>query len=196
MPEFPKEKNLIQSLKEGASFEELVSLYQQKVINICYRFSGNNEDAEDTAQEVFIEIFRSIKNFREDSQLSTWIYRIATTKSLDALRKKNAKKNSGLFSFFNKEEADDEIDLVPSDSNPHKELEDNDRRKILQRALNTLPDNQQIAITLNKMEGMTNKEVAEIMKVSVQSVDTLVFRAKKNLQKKLEKQFRILNSEF
>jgi RNA polymerase sigma-70 factor (ECF subfamily) len=183
MPDVPTEKNLISSLKEGAAFEELVSLYQQKVVNICFRFLGSSEDAEDAAQEVFIEIFRSIKNFREDSQLSTWIYRISTAKSIDALRRKNAKKNFSLFSFFESTEDD----FVSADINPHEEMEESERRKILHKALNTLPDNQQIAITLNKMEGMTNKEIAEVMKITVQSVDTLIFRAKKNLQKKLEK---------
>lgn len=153
LQEVPTEKTLISSLKEGAAFEELVSLYQQKVVNICYRFLGNNEDSEDTAQEVFIEIFRSIKNFREDAQLSTWIYRISATKSIDALRRKNAKKNFSLFSFFEKNE--DEI--ASTDINPHEEIEENERRKYLHKALNSLPDNQHIAITLNKMEGMTNK---------------------------------------
>lgn len=192
MPDIPTEKKLISSLKVGASFEELVSIYQQKIVNICFRFLGNNEDAEDTAQEVFIEIFRSIKNFREDSQLSTWIYRISTAKSIDALRRKNAKKNFSLFSFFES----DEGDFVSSEINPHEEIEESERRKILHKALNTLPDNQQIAITLNKMEGMTNKEVAEIMKITVQSVDTLIFRAKKNLQKKLEKIHKKIGYDF
>ncbi|MBS1516446.1 MAG: sigma-70 family RNA polymerase sigma factor [Bacteroidetes bacterium] len=183
-----EEKNLITSLKQGSAFEQLVELYRRKVVNLCFRFIGNNEDAEDTAQEVFIEVFRSIKNFKEDSKLSTWIYRIAAAKSIDFLRRKNAKKNFSFFSFLSAESEE----VISSDKNPHEELEDSDRRKILQRALNKLPDNQQIAITLNKMEGFTNKETAEIMDITVQSVDTLVYRAKKNLEKYLKKYFKHL----
>ena len=76
---------LVQRLKEGSedAFRELVSLYQNKVFNTCYGFVNNHADADDLAQEVFIEIYNSIKTFKENSSLSTWAYRIAVNKSLD-----------------------------------------------------------------------------------------------------------------
>lgn len=176
------EQELISQLKAGKSFERLVSLYHRQVINVCYRFTPNNEDSEDTAQEVFIEVFNSVKNFRGDSKLSTWLYRIAVTKSLDLLRKRNAKKSFAFFNFLQR----DNLEFIPSSATPQSELEDDERRQILTKALNTLPDKQQIAITLNKLEFMTNKEIAAIMKLPVTSVDTLIHRAKKSLKEKLE----------
>ena len=84
----------ISALKSGNknAFAALVSAHQKTVLNICYRFLLNKEDAEDIAQEVFIEVYHSIHKFRGDSALSTWIYRIATTKSLDEIKRKNRQK--------------------------------------------------------------------------------------------------------
>ena len=88
------EKEFIEKLKklDPQAIKELVETFQVRVINICYRFLQNREDAEDTAQEVFIEFFRSIERFRRQSKLSTWIYQIAVSKSLDQIRKKTRKK--------------------------------------------------------------------------------------------------------
>ena len=87
-------EDLLRKLKSGdkSAFNELVILYGNKVLNTCYRFLLDKEDAEDISQEVFIEVFQSIKTFRSDSKLSTWIYRIAVTKSLDEIKKRNRKK--------------------------------------------------------------------------------------------------------
>jgi len=179
---YETEQQLIAELKSGRSFEKLVNMYHKQVINVCFHFTPNNEDSEDTAQEVFIEVFNSVKNFRGDSKLSTWLYRIAVTKSLDLLRKRNAKKNYGFFNFLQR----DNLDFLPHTSTPQSELEDDERRKILYKALNSLPDKQQIAITLNKLEFMTNKEIAQVMNLPLTSVDTLIHRAKKSLKEKLK----------
>jgi RNA polymerase sigma-70 factor (ECF subfamily) len=89
-----QEQVLLHRLKarERGAFKVLVELYRDRVLNTCYRFIFNREDAEDIAQEVFIEVHRSITAFREESKLSTWIYRIAVTKSIDFIRKTKRKK--------------------------------------------------------------------------------------------------------
>lgn len=81
---------LIGRLKEGdeAAFKEMLEIHQTQVLNICYKFLLNREDAEDIAQEIFVEAFFSIKKFREESNLGTWLNRIAVNKSIDELRKK------------------------------------------------------------------------------------------------------------
>ena len=88
------EADLIKRIKAGdmAAFNELVRIYQARVINTCFRFLFTQEDAEDISQEVFIEVYQSISSFRADSQLSTWIYRIAVTKCLDEIKRRNRKK--------------------------------------------------------------------------------------------------------
>jgi len=181
------EKEQINRLKAGNedSFKRLVELYKDNVLNTCYHFLHNELDAEDLAQEVFIEVFRSIDHFRENAQLSTWIYRIAVNKSLDFVRKKKRKKRfSFVVSLAGFGEEEKELPL-PAPSNPQTDLEQKERIQILNQAISSLPENQKVAITLSKYEGFSNKEIAEIMDTSVSAVESLIHRAKNNLQKKL-----------
>lgn len=182
------DRTLHQELRCGnpAGFQQLVELHQSKVMNTCYGFVHNREDAEDIAQEVFLEVYKSIESFREDAKLSTWIYRICVTKSLDFLRKQKRKKRFGrLKQLFGKTQ--DLIEQIPAPltETPHAHLEKQERAEILRQAVESLADNQKIAITLNKYEGFSYQEVAEIMGTSVSSVESLLHRAKKNLQKTL-----------
>ena len=88
------EKTLIPKLLDGdhQAFRMLVDAFQEKVLNTCYGFVNNKQEAEDLTQEVFIEVFRSIGKFRGDAKLSTWIYRIAVSKSLEEIRKRKRQK--------------------------------------------------------------------------------------------------------
>ena len=181
------QKELINQLKATSehAFKLLVETYQEKVLNTCYHFLHNKLDAEDLAQEVFIEVFRSIDHFKEDAQLSTWIYRIAVNKSLDSIRKKKRKKRFAyVMSLTGIGEVEKELPL-PAPSNPQVDLEQKERIKILNQAIDSLPENQKVAITLSKYEGFSNKEVAEILGTSLSAVESLIHRAKINLHKKL-----------
>ncbi|WP_417875904.1 RNA polymerase sigma factor [Winogradskyella sediminis] len=95
-----KETEFIQELKlkSTKAYSQLLDAYQQKVFSTCISFVPNKEDAEDIAQDVFIEVFNSINKFKGESKLSTWIYRITTNKCLEFIRKKNTK--NGLL-FYN-----------------------------------------------------------------------------------------------
>ncbi len=181
------DKDLQKELKSGnpTAFKRFVEHYQNKVINTCYGFVHNKEDAEDIAQEVFLEVYQSIAGFREEAKLSTWIHRISVTKSLDFIRKKKRKKRFGsIRSLLGLERQAEQIQAPPT-TNPEKTLEQQERVRILQQAVDSLAENQRIAISLNKYEGFSYKEVADIMETSVSSVESLIHRAKKNLQKKL-----------
>ncbi|MCP4215616.1 MAG: RNA polymerase sigma factor, partial [bacterium] len=184
------ESELIGRLKasDPAAFKFLVETFQDRIINTCYRFLYHREDAEDIAQEVFIEVYRSVGAFREQSKLSTWLYRIAVTKSIDFIRKKKRKKRFALIkSMFALQEEGKEIPDL--DGNPLDNLQDEERMGILQEAVNGLPENQRIAFTLSKCEGFGNKEIAGIIGTSLSSVESLMHRAKANLRKKLHVYF-------
>lgn len=88
------EEDFIRRLQSGkeTAFSQLIDDFQQKVFSLCISFVPNKEDAEDIAQEVFLEVFKSISKFKGDSKLSTWIYKITTNKCLEFIRKKNTKK--------------------------------------------------------------------------------------------------------
>ncbi len=167
------------------SFRQIVENHQEKVRNLCFRYLNNIDDAEDIAQEVFIQVFESLNSFRDEAQISTWIYRIAVNKSIDHLRKKKRKKRfSKLVSIFGFYEDENEFEIQSSE-NPQKGKKMNEKRDHLNRAIDSLPENQKAALILSKFEGFSNKEISEILNTSVSAVEALNNRAKKNLHKKL-----------
>lgn len=176
---------LLEQLLQGkeAAFKELVDLYQKKVYNTCLGFVKNKEEADDLAQEVFIEIFRSIVKFRGESKISTWIYRIAVTKSLQYLRAKSRKKRFAYFTglFLGAESSISMTDF----EHPGVIAENKERSKILFHAIDKLPESQKTAFTLHKLENLSYEEIADIMKKSMSSIESIMHRAKLNLQKDL-----------
>ena len=189
-----QEEYIIRLLQNGdeKSFELVYEQNQKKVINICYRFTGNQEAAEDLTQEVFIEVFRSINKFRKDAKLSTWIYRIATTRSIDFIRAQKSKKRFAFLSSIHDDLSIKEKLPDLTGMNAETKLEDEDRKKILDWAMSTLPENQRIAITLSKYDELSYKEIAEVLETSLASVESLIHRAKKNLEKRLTKYYKKL----
>ena len=174
---------LINNLKQGDenAFREVVNLYQSMVINTCFGFVHQYEESEDLAQEVFIQVYKSIGNFRSDARLSTWIYRITVNKCLNHLRRKKKRSLIGqaeayLFDFG--------METVAESYNnqPQAILENKERAEQLHRAIDSLVENQKIAFTLSKYRGESNKKIAEVMKTSVSSVEALLNRAKNKLQ--------------
>jgi RNA polymerase sigma-70 factor (ECF subfamily) len=180
------EQLLIQQLQQGLeyAFSQLVEAYQHLVYNTVLGIIQNKEEAEDVSQEVFIQVYQSIKQFKGDSKLSTWLYRIAITKSLDWQRRKNRKKRfafvEGLFG------ADDSIKHDPPEFyHPGVVMENKEQAALLFKAIKQLPDNQKVAFTLNKVEGLSYLEVAAVMQVTEASVEAFLHRAKQNLRKEL-----------
>jgi RNA polymerase sigma-70 factor (ECF subfamily) len=175
-------EDFINLLKSGDhdAFAEFVSGYRKSVINICYRFLLNREDAEDISQEVFIEAFYSLKKFRGESRLSTWIYRIAVTKSLDEIKKQKRKKRIG--SIGKTLGLEQIATWITDNGRPDKILEENEDLSKLLTALDSLPENQRIALTLSKIDGCATSEIAEVLQTTTTAVDSLIYRAKQNLK--------------
>lgn len=179
------ENEILEQLQKGSetAFSELVENYKRQVINTCYGLVHNTEDAEDIAQDVFIEVFRSVGNFRAESKISTWLYRIAVNRSLNHIR--DNKKRKWFQSFDDVVKEKNAHLQHQASENPGIELENLQRATILHEAISSLPENQKTAFTLNKYEDLSYKEIAEIMDTSVSSVESLIHRAKMGLQKKL-----------
>ncbi len=179
-----QELELIERLKKGddSAFKIIVNTWQNMVYNTSLGIVQNAEDAEDVAQEVFVQVYESIGQFKGDSKFSTWLYRIAITKSLDHIRKKKRKKRFAFLQsiFGNNEE---EVKHQPDFHHPGISLENKEKAAILFRAIDKLPDNQKTAFTLHKLEGLSYQEVSEILESTVSSVESLMHRAKANLKK-------------
>ncbi len=136
-----------------------------------------------------MEVFRSIHKFNEESSISTWIYRIAINKSLDFIKKNNRQKRWALLTRVSATTNESNDDWYAHNETPQQSLEQKERIEILNSAIDKLPINQKSAFTLHKYEGLSYKEIADILKTSVSSVESLIHRAKKNLQKSLEKYY-------
>jgi len=180
------ETEIIQKLQQGneQAFKKLVENYQKLVVNTCFGMVHSTEDAEDIAQEVFIEVFRSIQNFRADAKISTWLYRIAVNRSLNFIR--DNKRNKWFHSFEDiVMSKNSQLTSDKHNETPAAELEKMQRANIIHQAIDSLPENQKTAFTLNKYEDLSYKEISEVMDLSVSSVESLIHRAKTGLQKKL-----------
>lgn len=181
------ELELIQQLREGDefAFKTLVESCQDMVFNTALGIVQNTSDAEDVAQEVFIQVYRSIDQFKGDSRLTTWIYRITTTKSLDHIRSKKRKKRFAFItSLFG---PDNEVLHDPVDfHHPGVTLDNKEDAAALFKLINQLPENQKTAFILYKTEELSYQEIAQVMSVSVSAVESLLFRARQNLRKMLD----------
>ncbi|MEO9571657.1 MAG: RNA polymerase sigma factor [Polaribacter sp.] len=179
----------IEKLKAGKqnAYSQLLSDYQQKVFGTCISFIPNKEDAEDVAQEVFLEVFKSIHKFKGDSKLSTWIYKIATNKCLEFIRKKNTKKRFAFMqTILGNEIPLDKTSYFTEVNHPGILLENKEKSAIIFKAINTLPENQRVIFTLAKIDGKSYQEIVEITGKSLPSIESIMFRAKKGLQERLE----------
>jgi RNA polymerase sigma-70 factor, ECF subfamily len=174
------------------AFRKLVEEHQKAVFRTCLGILHDPHDADDISQEVFIEVHRSIDKFRSGSKLSTWIYRIAVNKSLNHLRAGKRKRffqSMGLIPLTEMPFVEPAYDLLDQNA------KDTALKKNLDKAIASLPDNQRAAFVLHKIDDLSYKEIAEIMEISLSSVESLIFRAKRNLQKKLLQVYQNMNSE-
>jgi RNA polymerase sigma factor (sigma-70 family) len=180
------EQELIYGLRNGEelAFKQLVQQYQHRVFNTSLGLLQQHTDAEDMAQEVFVQVYRSIAGFKTESQLSTWIYRITVTKCLDHLRSKKRKKRFGFISsLFG---ADNTPLYEPENfDHPGVQLDRKEDAAILFKLVQQLPETQRTAFILNKVEELSYREIAAVLKVSEPAVDALLQRAKQNLRKKI-----------
>ncbi|WP_289055578.1 RNA polymerase sigma factor [Carboxylicivirga marina] len=180
------EKLLLERITNGdtSAFRQLVEYNHKKVIHICLSYVGNTTDAEDIAQEVFIEMYRSIKNFRSESSISTWLYRLSVNKSLDFIRQsKRQKRGSGKVNPMEKSEIE-RLNIsnkqMASDS-----IEEEERKKVLYQAIDKLPHRQKEALLLSQIKELKQQEVADTMNTTVSSVESLLVRAKRKLKELL-----------
>jgi len=175
--------------RDRAALQFLVDTYQRQVIKTAYYLVGDMAEAEDISQDTMMEVVRSISKFKGKSALSTWIYRITVNRSLNAVKRN---KRRDLFTriemFFSGSGTVDRNveDAFIQHENP---VEKNENSAILYHAISMLPENQRIAFTLHKFEDLPYQEIASVMQVSLSSVESLIHRAKMNLQKRLTHNF-------
>lgn len=173
-----EEALLIEKARGGSvsAFEELISLYEKKIYNYCYRMTNSREDAEDLAQEVFIKVYRNLKSFKGNSKFSTWIYRIAYNTCVDKYRK-NKRVNTVSLNPGNDEGAN-EIELVSGDPLPEDEVIQMERYKKLQACIAALKPEYKTVIILRDIQNYSYEEIAEILRLPLGTVKSHISRAR------------------
>lgn len=180
------EKELIDGVIRGnrEALTCLVDKYRHSVIKTAYYYLGNMADAEDLAQEIFLDVVSGMKRFRQKSSLSTWIYRITVNRSLNALKKKQRRASLIRPESLLRMRSGSTGQLAAADP-AEDPAADEEHRMALRAALAALPERQRTAFILSKYEDLPGRQVAEIMGLSLSSVESLMFRARKNLQQRL-----------
>ncbi len=187
------EQEFLEALKahKQKAYTRLLDEYQNLVFSTCLSFVPNTEDAEDLAQEVFVEVYRSIERFKGNSKLSTWIYRIAVNKSLEFIRKKKTKKRFGFKqSITGNVIPVDKASYFTEFNHPGVQLEQKEQQEMLYNAIDKLPEGQKVVFTLHKIDELSYKEIGAITKKSISSVESLLFRARKNLKRILTEYYK------
>jgi len=178
-----EEENLVRLSQEGdeQAFASLVKRYETKVFRLAYSFLRNREVSDDLAQEVFIKAYFGLPRFKFKSEFGTWLYRIAINQIKDYLRKEKRKmKEISL-------EAIKETPFVQNEESLRKEKErvEDRQRDLVLNCLRTLPQKYQIILTLRDMQGFSYEEISRILKISIGTVDSRLYRARQMLRKKL-----------
>jgi RNA polymerase sigma-70 factor, ECF subfamily len=184
-----EEPELIKKIQNGdtAAFEELVYRYDLKVLSIALRYTQNEDDAKDLYQEVFIRVFRSIKNFRFESEFSTWLYRITTNVCLTYRSRKKEHLTVSIDKGYD-DDTDDyssEQQLIYDGASPEEIISGKDIGEIVDAAVESLSPKQKITFILKHYEGYKIREIAEMLNCKEGTVKKYLFDATGNLRKKL-----------
>ena len=182
------ETDLIKRCKRGdrGAFNELVLKFQSPVINMAYSMLSDYSDADDAAQEVFIRVYHGINSFRENSSLTTWIYRITSNVCADMLRKR---QRAGETISINAPPDDEgrQTEIKDTAPEPEEKIEQNERQKAVRDAIANLRSEYREVITLCDIEQLSYDETAEILRCPVGTVKSRLNRARNQLRKILIK---------
>jgi RNA polymerase sigma-70 factor, ECF subfamily len=175
-------------------FHRIFMKYHPKIIGYLRRLVGEGE-AEDVAQEVFVKVNKGLEDFRGESRLSTWIYRIATNAAMDHLRKST-------FLHTTKRPVEDdvlanEIDMLPEENDLALDtfLIRKDMNECIRSIVHSLPENYRTVLVLSDLEDMTNAEISEVLDLTMDTVKIRLHRARKRLRKELDAQCQFYRDE-
>jgi RNA polymerase sigma factor (sigma-70 family) len=183
--------HLIHNISQGSesALREIYDLYKNIVFNTALSYLHDQTEAEEITQDVFLEVYASAKNFEGKSSVRTWIYRITINKCLDKLRYFKRKKRFGVIKSIFKPDSTELLHDVADFEHPGIALEHQENAVILFKAIQHLPQQQQTAFILSFIEDLPRQEVADVMKISLKAVESLLQRAKSNLRGALEEYY-------
>ena len=165
---------------ETQLFRLLIEHHQQHIFNLCYRMLRQFEEADDATQDTFLKAYRSLKQFRGDARLKTWLCRIARNECLNRLRHEN------MASLDQQLTTDYSFQIADSTPSPLELIEQQETQSIVHAAINKLPHPYRLVITLFHLNGLSYEEISQVMKIPMGTVKTHIFRARELLKSKLQ----------
>ncbi len=170
------------------AFEELVTLYQHRLVGVMHHLIGNAEEAEDLAQEVFLRVYRAREKYTPRAKFSTWLFTIANNLALNALRSRQRKPVVSLAVHDSGPLGPRPAEQLVRDraAQPMQRMQQQELAAIIQEAIKGLNERQRMAVVLNKFEDMNYAEIAEVMNLSTKAVKSLLSRARMNLRVALQ----------
>jgi len=184
----PDDSELVDRAQNGerAAFQKLVERYQEKVYSICYGKVGDEHDAKDVSQDVFIKVYRYLDGFNKDAKFYTWLYRIAVNTCIDFLRKQSRRDKVDYDDTIGRDEEYLEGDdmLMPSNLglNPDEALDRKELRKEMLAALEELSEKHRTILNLREVEGLSYREIADILEISKGTVMSRLYHARRYFQ--------------
>lgn len=185
------DEELVAQLRQGneAAFRTLVARFQGRVYSTAFSLLRSAEEAEDVAQEVFVEVYQTVARFRGDATLSTWLYRLATSRALQHRRRQQTRKRfaflTNLLGIGNQL-----LHEPPDHAHPQALLEGAQQLQVLQWHIGRLPAQQQVAFTLRHEQELSYEEIAAVLGTSVAAVESLLYRARHTLRQHLQPTYR------
>ena len=165
---------------DSDAFAEVVESHQERLLRLCERLLGDAEEARDAAQEVFLKAYRKAADFRPQGQVYTWLYRIAVNHCFNKLRRRRLVR---FLRFKTGEEADaPAFDPPDAGADPATTLEARQRWQTTRRAIAKLPDNQRAVLILARFEGLSYRQIAEILGITEGAVESRLVRAMRRIE--------------
>lgn len=174
-----EDKEIVERILAGDTeqYAEIVRRYQQNVANLTYKLCGTRLEIEEVTQQVFVELYMALPRFRFDSQLSSFIYRITVNTVCKMLNKSKR--------FVSSDEWETPPEQVSSDRNAEQQIIHNEKLQLLRTAIGHLKEEQRTALVLYTFEEFSYQQIADVMQCTLAKVESLIFRAKKNLAKEI-----------
>lgn len=154
--------------------------YADMVFNLCLNYTQNQQVAEELTQDIFVKALLNLPNFKGNSSAKTWLYKIAINTCNDFSKAQNAQKRSWLKALFSTNAGTYEVQDF---NHPGVQLEQKQAVQHIFKCINRLPENQKTALILKSIDGLAQQEIAEIMNLKIKAVESLLSRARTNLQK-------------
>jgi len=186
--EIDSDKRLVERVKRGdkRAFDVLVLKYQHRIANLITRYVRDQDEVLDVTQEVFVKAYRAMNNFRGDAQFYTWLYRIAINTAKNFLVAKSRRPPDTDIDVDEREFSEQSV-VISEEGNPEDQLSGEQLKRVLQKALEDLPEELRVALMLREFDGLTYDEIAQIMDCPVGTVRSRIFRGRESIEKSITK---------